>query len=156
MDIQIEKAKKEDLSRILELGKMLTQSEMVWIKDNTPEWFLGKEGIKFISKRIRGYGGAIFVAREKDIVIGYIVIGTVQNHVWRGKMRVAYIENIYICEEYRGKGIGTLLMDKAKIWAKIKRVNTLHVEIIYQNTKAEDFYSKFGFHPYSKVLEVKI
>lgn len=58
--------------------------------------------------------------------------------------RVFYIEDVYIDEDKRGGGIGSLLFDKAKCLAKENNCARLEWKCLDWNRSARDFYEKTG------------
>ena len=56
-----------------------------------------------------------------------------------------YIENIATKKEYRGNGIGKLLLKKAEEWAKQRKLIGMSLEVQDDNLGACRFYVKQGF-----------
>lgn len=59
--------------------------------------------------------------------------------------RFCYIENIATKKEYRGNGIGKLLLNKAEEWAKQRKLIGMSLEAQDDNLGACRFYVKQGF-----------
>ena len=59
--------------------------------------------------------------------------------------RYAFIEDIAVARDYRGQGIGRLLIEKAAAWAKEKGLCGLALETQDANLPACRFYAKMGF-----------
>lgn len=59
--------------------------------------------------------------------------------------RFCYIENIATKKEYRGSGVGKLLLNKAEEWAKPKNLIGMSLEAQDDNLGACRFYVKQGF-----------
>lgn len=81
----------------------------------------------------------VFAAELDSKQVGWIELGY---HKWNNRMRVW---EILVREEYRKKGIGTLLMEHAVKIAKEKGVRMLVLETQSCNVPAIKFYLKFGF-----------
>jgi len=81
----------------------------------------------------------VFAAELDGKQVGWIELGY---HKWNNRMRVW---EILVREEYRKKGIGTLLMDHAVKVAKEKGARMLVLETQSCNVPAINFYLKFGF-----------
>ena len=72
---------------------------------------------------------------------------------WIGLAQVIMIESVPFCEinglvideNHRGKGIGKLLVEKAKQWAKQNRNNTVRLRCNVKRTEAHKFYQHLGF-----------
>ena len=59
--------------------------------------------------------------------------------------RYAFIEDICISRHVRGKGIGTILVEKADAWARETGLSGLALETQDNNLLACRFYAKCGF-----------
>lgn len=81
---------------------------------------------------------ALFLAYMNDTCIGQIRIIKDWN-------RFCYIENIATKKEYRGSGVGTLLLYKAEEWAKQRNLIGMSLETQDDNLGACRFYVKQGF-----------
>ena len=62
-----------------------------------------------------------------------------------GGQNVAWLEDLYIMEDYRGKGIGKIAMSKLDELMIEKGVVSMFVDVIPRNTNAFKFYRKCGF-----------
>ncbi|MCF6136908.1 GNAT family N-acetyltransferase [Pseudalkalibacillus berkeleyi] len=61
----------------------------------------------------------------------------------------AKVERVCILKEYRGSGVGKLLMQKMETVSSESSVNQL---VLHAQTQAEQFYSKLGYETYSDVF----
>jgi len=72
---------------------------------------------------------------------------------WIGVAQAMMIESLPFCEinglviddNHRGKGIGKLLVEKAKQWAKEKGNDTIRLRCNIKRTEAHEFYRHLGF-----------
>ncbi|RIW32504.1 GNAT family N-acetyltransferase [Bacillus salacetis] len=83
-------------------------------------------------------GRALFLAYMDDTCMGQIRIVKDWNHF-------CYIENIAIKKEFRGSGIGKLLLTTAEDWAKQRNLIGMSLEAQDDNLGACRFYAKHGF-----------
>jgi len=81
----------------------------------------------------------VFTAELDGEQIGWIELGY---DAWNNRMRVW---EVLVKEEFRGKGVGTLLMDHAVKVAKEKGARMLVLETQTGNIPAINFYLKYGF-----------
>lgn len=79
-----------------------------------------------------------FLAYVDDIFAGIIIVRKDWN-------KYAFIEDISVVKKYRGKGVGTALMQKTIEWAKTEEMDGLALETQDNNLLACRFYSKCGF-----------
>jgi GNAT superfamily N-acetyltransferase len=61
---------------------------------------------------------------------------------WKGKR--LYLEDLFVTEQYRGKGIGKLLFDATIEIARTSNCNGMSWQVLDWNTPAIDFYNKYG------------
>ena len=83
-----------------------------------------------------------FVAEKDDKeIIGY---GTwfFTYFTWSGKGM--YIDDLYVRSDYRGTGVGTMLMDRIIKMAKESKCHKLRWQVSTWNKSAIDFYKKLG------------
>lgn len=81
---------------------------------------------------------ALFLAYMNNTCIGQIRIIKDWN-------RFCYIENIATKKDYRGSGVGKLLLHKAEEWAKQRKLIGMSLEAQDDNLGACRFYVKQGF-----------
>jgi ribosomal protein S18 acetylase RimI-like enzyme len=80
--------------------------------------------------------------------IGY-VISTLNTE------RTGEIDSIFVCEAYRGNGMGSSLIQKALCWMDQNGAKEKIVEVSVGNEKVWDFYERAGFLPRKTVLNAK-
>ena len=80
----------------------------------------------------------MFLAYMNNTCIGQIRIIKDWNHF-------CYIENIATKKDYRGSGVGKLLLNKAEEWAKQRKLIGMSLEAQDDNLGACRFYVKQGF-----------
>lgn len=82
-----------------------------------------------------------FVAEANSVIIGFALY-YVRYSTWKGcKM---YLEDILVTEEWRGKGVGTLLMDALIAEAKEKGFQGITWQVLNWNEPAINFYKKYN------------
>ncbi|MFD3449827.1 GNAT family N-acetyltransferase [Microbacteriaceae bacterium 4G12] len=72
------------------------------------------------------------------------VIGNVWIHINQEEKR-GFLYNIYIAEEYRGKGYGTIAMQKSEEWLREKEIYRFGLHVFGHNTEAKKLYERLGF-----------
>ncbi len=82
--------------------------------------------------------------------IGYLVLAFGYSLEFGG--RDAFIDEFFIMEEYRGKGIGKAVLEHAQKVAKKQRVNALHLEVTKHNSAVIGFYRRAGFVDHDRYL----
>ena len=83
-----------------------------------------------------------FVAEYQNKIIGWIGVA----HIIIIEMAPhCEINGLVIDEQYRGKGVGKLLIEKAKQWGKEKGNDTLRVRCNVKRKETHLFYQHLGF-----------
>jgi GNAT superfamily N-acetyltransferase len=84
-------------------------------------------------------GAEIFVAQDKDRVIGSVCVGYDGHRGW-----VYYLG---VLPEIRGKGHGTALMRHAEDWLSERQVAKIQLLVRPQNLATRTFYARIGYEP---------
>ena len=94
----------------------------------------------------------IFIVLLNNKVIGYASINTFDyepdegDDIWiKIEKNNIQIKQIAISKEFQGLKIGTLLLDKAKAYAKSKGINNIYLYSSGENKEAHKFYERNGF-----------
>ncbi len=80
------------------------------------------------------------VAEVDGTVVGFALY-YIRYSTWKGQRM--YLEDILVTEAWRGKGIGTLLMDKLILIAKEKGYSGMLWQVLDWNEPAINFYKKY-------------
>jgi aminoglycoside 6'-N-acetyltransferase I len=65
---------------------------------------------------------------------------------------VAYVEGIYVKDEYRNQGIGTALIQSAQQWALNQGCIELASDALIENTASQEFHKKIGFQEVERTV----
>ena len=84
-------------------------------------------------------GARIFGVEIDGKIVGWMTIGM---ESWNNRLRV---HELLVLERYRGMGLGTMLLDKAKQVARRNRCRVIVLETQSNNVGAIEFYRKQGF-----------
>jgi GNAT superfamily N-acetyltransferase len=98
------------------------------------------------------YGRAWLIV-EGAHPIGYVVLTVSFSFEYRG--RDAYIDELYIAEEHRGRGIGRRAMEFVEMKAHQMGVNAMHLEVSPANAAALELYSRSGYVGHGRYLMTK-
>lgn len=116
----------------LDLGITKEDVEAKFSEDNTE---VGKKKIEKWKEEYANPNQHRWVAKEGQEIIGFCVAGKGNNS--------NRIYAIYVIPSFQGKGLGKQLMEKALDWLSDNK--DIYVNLAPYNTKALQFYEKFGF-----------
>ena len=135
MNFHIRKAIKDDAKHILNLIKELAVFEN---EPNAVE--INKEDII-----LSGFGKfkdfSCFVAETNKIIVGIALVYT-RFSTWKG--RILHLEDLIVSKKYRGKGIGSALLDEVVIYASDIKAKRISWEVLNWNLSAIKFYKSKG------------
>ena len=153
-NVIIRRASLEDLSIIQELNNSLFKLE----KENydstlVNDWPLSEEGKKYFSDLIEN--NYVIVATIKNSIIGYLA-GTIEDKGSYVEVQYGEINNMLVKDEYRGYGIGKLLINNFKDYCKTNNISNMKVVASYKNKNAIEFYRKNGFEEFDITLTTRM
>lgn len=152
--LTIREVKLSDLKNIQKVHNEVIQ----WSKQFDPvidiNYSYSKKGIKYLIKSIENKNIFKVVAEIDNKIIGYLFGGKF-TYDYR-KVIYGEIQDMGVISKYRGKGIGTKLVEEFKKWCVKKGYNWLYVNTYVEDTKAVNFYKKQGLTPSDIVLVGKI
>lgn len=134
MNINIRKARKEDCPRLLELIHELAvyeraPDEVTVTKEHFEESGFGPKPVWWA-----------IVAEADGIIVGFALY-YVRYSTWKGQRM--YLEDLLVTNEYRGKGIGKMLLDQLIIEAKERGWDAAIWQVLKWNEPAINFYKKY-------------
>ncbi len=98
--------------------------------------------------------GRLWMIRHQDQVIGYVVIAFGFSFEYGG--RDAFIDELFISDDFRNKGIGKKTMDHIAAQAPKLGVNAIHLEVEGHNTNASRLYLSKGYQGNHRMLLTKV
>ncbi len=110
--------------------------------------------VKIIDKYLTNNDYIVYVAEENEKLVGYIV-GLVKANSSRVLNKEGFIEDWFVSEELRDKGIGRQLFEALLSNFKQSKCNYLKVEAYASNKSVIDIYHKMGFIDSDLVLVKK-
>jgi GNAT superfamily N-acetyltransferase len=135
MTINIRPARKEDCIRIMELVRELAKYERAPAEVTvTLDHFVQS-----------GFGPnpvwRAFVAEVDGTIQGFALY-YIRYSTWKGQR--LYLEDFYVRDEMRGKGLGKLLFEKIISEAKEQKLNGIQWQVLEWNEPAINFYKKYN------------
>ena len=140
MAISIKSAGAGDVEAMVKLLSLLFSIEQDFSPDETAQ----RHGLQLLLDTPEQ--AQIFVAHDEaarviGMVSAQLVISTAVG------ARSAWIEDMVVLEEFRGRGVGKALLARATEWAKSKGAKRVQLVADADNAPALDFYKHLGWQP---------
>ena len=101
------------------------------------------EAKKFLSERIVNNESRIIVATDNDVLIGFVQLYPIFSSTRMKKLWL--LNDLFVDEKHRGKGISKLLIEKCKIVCTDTGACGLILETAKTNKTGNSLYNKTGF-----------
>ena len=154
MDILIRQATAQDVPLLQKLNQEVFVDNYEYDQDLMMDWAMGEPGKNYFTKAVSSEESACYIAEIDNKAVGYLSIGYKRTPF--RKSRYLEVENIGVSPEFRSKGVGAMLIKKAKAWAKEHGYQRLSVSSYFHNVKANEFYKRNGFAEIDLGLEMEI
>ena len=107
---------------------------------------------QFIENPALGLAWLIYV---NDTIVGYLILTFVFSFEYQGK--IAFLDELYVTETARGKGIGNQAINFIKSESKKLDLKLLYLEVEEHNRNAQNLYLAHGFEMHNrKLMRIKI
>jgi ribosomal protein S18 acetylase RimI-like enzyme len=106
---------------------------------------------KLIEKLLQNKCCHIFVAQLGEKVVGFLDLRVFQDFVEGSSLAV--ILNLVVSEKQKGRGIGSMLIERAVEVSEHLGVKEVHIWTEFDNNRAIKFYLKHGFERRVLLLE---
>ena len=87
----------------------------------------------------------ILIAEKDKNIIGYTKFGEFSLPVEQALETDKELHRIFINPDFQGKGIGSMLMDKALNHPILKNASNIYLDVWEHNKGAQKFYTRYGF-----------
>ena len=149
--MDVRKATERDSEDILKMKLKLKNQEIKTDPYLRPVAQVKDIYMKYLSYDLKkqGVDRVVLVAVEDGKIIAYIR-GTLTKtlHILNVKLR-GTIDNLYVEEEHRGRGVAQNLIEELIKWFKEKNVDVMTLHVYPLNSGATSLYKKVGFKEYS-------
>jgi ribosomal protein S18 acetylase RimI-like enzyme len=136
MNILLELATLNDLGTLIPFVRAYHEFEEI---ESTPQQ-LEEALIPLLATE---HAGRVWFINLDNERVGYVALCFGYSIEFRG--RDAFIDELYIVSEQRGKGVGKDVLRLLGTEAKALGVKTLHLEVAYENNRAKHLYETVGF-----------
>ena len=152
--MKIRPATIEDINQIT-----LLFSEQFAIQAGLQPYFMqrGTQNPQFIAETITNEDSHIFVAEETGKIVGFVSVFEKKSPDFNFMVqhKYAYLMDIIVTKEQRGKGIAAKLMDAAKGWAQDRKLDYIELSV-FANNSAVGFYAKNGYEETQRTMVCKL
>ncbi|HEX5497044.1 MAG TPA: GNAT family N-acetyltransferase [Mycobacteriales bacterium] len=111
--------------------------------DATDLDWAAQSGDSYVASALSG-DNVVLLARDDEAIVGHLV-GRLTNPNSLHPIRRAELESIHVYPNYRGGGIGSLLVEAFLTWATERGAERASVTAYAANEAALRFYSRHGF-----------
>ena len=150
----IREARADEYQQIQQLNFEVMEDNHKYDSDLDVNWTFSPLGEKYFKDTLEEKNSTCFVAEENGTLIGYASV-RVKPFEYR-KSKYIEIGDIGVSPEFRGKNIGTRLIDACVKWGKEQGASRIFVTSYFKNERAIKFYKKSGFAEIDVSLEKDI
>jgi GNAT superfamily N-acetyltransferase len=124
--------------------------------------YYAQDGYRFVDAEARAAAlmlindpslGRLWVIEDRNIVVGYVAVALGFSFEYRG--REAFVDELFIAESHRGRGLGREALELAEAWCREAGVHALHLEVERHRAPALELYRRRGFADYGRFLMTK-
>ena len=143
--ISFEELKSENINTIVQL-----MSDFYAIDNYPIDVQLAKRNFEYFIQQPQL--GRVFEIRYENAIVGYILFATLFSFEFGGT--IAFLDELYISEKMRGKGLGKKAVEFAKNFANEQDYKVLYLEVEPHNEKAQELYKKSEFKSHHRGLMI--
>lgn len=153
--ITIRKATLEDIPQIVQLWTnfMENHDEIVLKRNKRLESYVIRKKTapnnygSFLREQLQSTGTA-FIAEVDGAAVGFTLL-VVKDEIPIYKIeKIGCISDLFVKEEFRGKGISSKIRDEALKWFKMQGISNISVLLYSDNPFVHSVYKKWGFFDY--------
>jgi ribosomal protein S18 acetylase RimI-like enzyme len=137
-DISVRRARAADIPQLCDLLAELFSIE----SDFSPDGEKQTQGLTLFINDTAG-SLAVFVAEKDGEIIGMCSVQTLISTAEGGP--AGFVEDVIVRREYRGRGIGSLLLSEIVRWSIEKNITRLQLLAEVDNERALKFYARSGW-----------
>jgi len=108
---------------------------------------------EFIANILAENHGALLIAEFDDAVVAFLTVRiSTPDASYLVPDVCGTVDTLGVKEEWRGQGVGRMLMDAAHEWAAAKGVTRMYLNVWEANTNALAFYEALGYATANRTL----
>ncbi len=160
----VRKAKEQDIDAIIKLldeletahlGLNLSETERKFMQKSQDAHKIIKDGLE---KSLKKDTGCLLVAEENGNAVGYLKAEIDVRSPTKLHNKKLYIRHLIVSNDYRNRGVGRKLLEKAEAFAKENKIQFITLKTSPKNKSSTDFYKSLGFEDIyiEKIKNVKL
>lgn len=143
--MKIRKAELKDLEKIVEFFKKTTEFEQTVNKNISLDWVSEEYFKADIAKEILLSDYLYLIVEVEEKAVWFISWYIRWKNNWWTYKKIAYIDHIFVGENFRWKWIWKKLFEEFEKWSKQKDADLLTIEVLPENIDAIEMYKKLWF-----------
>ena len=154
-DIEIRLAAPDDVEQIQRLNEEFWR----YNAELMPYYFqAGQDTGEYPRKMVSGEKSDLLIAVENNAIVGLACVTEGKTMPYAAIVRHKYttVNDLFITESHRGKGIGKMLMNAVKEWGSARNHDYINLTVLSGNDRALEFYLDFGFYATEQILNYKL
>ncbi|CEG27188.1 GNAT family N-acetyltransferase [Bacillus sp. B-jedd] len=136
-----------------EFKKILSLSPQALFEGTLSEAKVSDEKVKQLIEPLLQKGCYYLVATEDDHLMGWIFIGPSKDQFT--EMKIGFIYELFVLEDFRGKGISKQLMETGMDQLKNQGFSEVRLSV-YAENQAIKLYEKLGFKPRTITMSLPV
>jgi len=152
--ISIRPVRIDEKEALQKLNQEAFEDNAAYDPDLCMDWAMSDKGKAHFTNIFKNPDSQCFVADDAGVLVGYIVLS--KKEMDYRKSKCVEINDVGVTPLYQSKGVGSLLMEKAKEWAKGRGYQKMYVSCYFHNTRGVAFYKKNGLTELDLGLEIDL
>jgi len=153
--IKIRLAVPDDIEQIRRLNEEFWQYNAALM----PYYFqAGHDSGEYPQNMINGVSSDLIVATDGGAIVGLACLMEDKTMPYSAivQHKFTHVNDLYIIQSHRGKGIGKMLMNVVKEWSKARGHDYIDLTVLEGNSRALEFYLDFGFEVTERILKYRL
>ena len=152
MTYTVRKATLEDLPVLLEFEQGLIKVE----RPMDPTIREGEISYYDVGEFIRSDDAEVFVVEQEGRILASGCVRIKPDRHYLKHKRMGHLGFMFVPEEYRGKGLNGLIIEKLVDWCKSRDLQELRLDVYQSNAPAIRAYEKAGFSKHLITMRLNI
>jgi ribosomal protein S18 acetylase RimI-like enzyme len=147
MKVHIREAKSTDIQLV---KKMFVETSWNYLSEMKKEsldrerW--NRNVTEYFGNALKEENNEVFIAEDEEYrYVGHLIVG--QNKGMISELSFGYVYDVFVEEEFRGKGVGKLLLEKAEDYCRKSGYSRIALSVSATNTTAINLYCRTGYQP---------